>query len=261
MELWNWFYFSTPSMAAPRKAIPVAEGKIDHSEEPPTSLVGAVVIWHTCHSHGDGFGERFLHACTRPANEAFVPSPRAPNIGNMCVSSSCWVKPEALEKGAPKAEAFEVTLPLFWDPSRLTLPLLKHYNPRVTVVCFDATGGEAGCGETLRLLGDEWTRQATINLRDVDSEHENKQLPIFLVGLLGADIEEQRERITAEQALAAAGEGAVAYFECRPSDARRTGCAELMQTLGRFLAWGRWDGNEVVTVLPEKPGRGLCTVQ
>ena len=248
-------------MAAPRKTIPTSEGKSDRPPQPVPDAVSAVVIWHTCHSHGDGFGERFLHACTRPANEAFVASPRAPNIGNMYVSSRCWVQARRQNQMGGQPETTELTLPLFWNPSRLTvraLPLLRHMNPRVTVVCFDATGGSAGCDETLRLLGDEWIRQATINLRDVDPEQqENHQLPIVLVGLLGEHVEEQRERITAEQALAAAGEGAVAYFECRPSDARRSGCAELMQALARQLAWGRWDS---VTLLPEKPGRG-CAVQ
>jgi hypothetical protein len=134
-----------------------------------------------------------------------------------------------------------------WSPDTFgeTTWLLRPYNPRVSVVVFDATGGATGCEETLGNLGSAWLTQATVN-----DEQSREPLPIVLVGLFRSDnIPPEQERITAAQALAAAGGAAAAYVQCTPS----SGHGELMQTVARLcLALGEEDEVSLLSNAPRE---------
>lgn len=81
-------------------------------------------------------------------------------------------------------------------------------------------------------ISEAWTTQASVNRNGATILE--KPLPIVLVGVLPARVAALADRITAEQALAAAGGAATAYFECQPYDKSRRGCAEMMKAVARL---------------------------
>ena len=115
-------------------------------------------------------------------------------------------------------------------------------------MCFDATGGDAGREEVLRQISETWTTQASVNRNGATILE--KPLPIVLVGVLPPRAGALADRITAEQALAAAGGAAAAYFECQPYDDSRRGCAKMMEAVARLALRVK---DDVEVVLPTDP--------
>ena len=78
---------------------------------------------------------------------------RAPGLGSPVLTASRWVAVStgATPLGSPvlpaAGEAAQVTLALLWNPAgfpKTSEPLLGHYNPYVSVLSFDASGGDRG---------------------------------------------------------------------------------------------------------------------
>ena len=119
------------------------------------------------------------------------------------------------------------------------LEQLRNSHARVALLCFPATA------DALSQLSASWLEEPKSCCPD---------LPLVLVGLNPAAA--TTERITEEEAMAAAGGAASAYFECTPES--WAGCDELVQAIVRLCL--RLD-DDVAVVLPEVRSRSASKTQ
>ena len=208
--------------------------------------VRAVVWWH---GDGDAYGSRFLHACTMSRGEKFVPGP-APSTGSPLVTAHRVVMPWLCYSWTE----VDLALMLAWSPAEWTksqapwqwrshkkrgLEQLRNSSARVALLCFPATA------DALSQLSASWLEEPKSCCPD---------LPLVLVGLRPAAA--TTERITEEEAMAAAGAAASAYFECCPES--WAGCDELVQAIVRL---GLSLDDDVAVVLPEVHSRSAFKVR
>ena len=196
----------------------------------------AIVWWH---GDGDAYGSRFLHACTMSRGEKFVPGP-APSVGSPLLTAHRVVMPWLSYSWTE----VDLALMLAWSPAEWTksqapwqwrshkkrgLEQLRNSNPRVALLCFPTTA------DALSQLSASWLEEPKSCCPD---------LPLVLVGLRPAAA--TTERITKEEAMAAAGGAASAYYECTPES--WAGCDELVQAIVRL---GLSLTDDVAVMLPE----------
>ena len=217
---------------------------IFHGDDDCDHSVCAVVWWH---GDGDAYGSRFLHACTTSRGEKFVPGP-TPSIGTPLVTAHRMVMPWLCHAWTE----VDLALVLAWSPAEWTqseaqpwqwrsharkgLEQLRHSHPRVAMLCFPATAN------ALSQLSVSWLAEPKSCC---------PELPLVLVGLRPAAA--TNDRITAEEAMAAAGGAASAYFECTPES--WAGCDELVRAIVRL---GLSLGDDVAVVLPQ--AHPLCAI-
>ena len=237
----------------------------------------ARVFWHVP-ADLDGFGARFLHACTAPESDIarFDPGP-SPSIGSPYAMASTELR---IAPGAGRrAAAVELTLFLLWQTKvapESFVTLTRQCGPGASVLCFSAAARSAAeRAETLRLITRECDaigRQGPVILVGVHYIAAHRAVPAReAVGPAAGAGEQARapHRITMEQARAAAaagaeassGAGVAACFECEPEVSRRglTGAGGLIETAVRLAL--ALDESAVVS-LPSAGSRGgrRCTV-